>query len=62
MDDDYIEREFKVLAGNVRRNGAKLFEMVQRKILSSEFRVSSSENKSQAIELATADVTEGDKN
>ena len=32
MGEDYIEREFKILAANVRRNGAKLFEIVRSKI------------------------------
>jgi len=61
MGEDYIEREFKVPARNVRRNGAKLFEIVQRKVSSSGFRVSSSENNLLPIELATADATGGDK-
>jgi len=61
MGEDYIEREFKVPAGNVRRNGAKLFEIVQRKVSNSGFRVSSSENNLLPIELATADATGGDK-
>jgi hypothetical protein len=42
MGEDYIEREFKVPAGNVRRNGVKLFEIIKEKVSSSEFRVSSS--------------------
>ncbi len=62
MGEDYIEREFKVPAGNVRRNGAKLFEIVQRKVSSSEFRVSSSDDDLLPIELTTADATGGDKN
>ncbi len=61
MGEDYIEREFKVPAGNVRRNGAKLFEIVQRRISNRGFRVSSSENNLLPIELATADTTGGDK-
>ncbi len=32
MGEDYIEREFKVPAGNVRRDGARLFEIIQGKI------------------------------
>jgi hypothetical protein len=43
MGEEYIEREFNVPAGNVRRNGAKLFEIVRSKVSSFEFRVSSSE-------------------
>src|SRR6266571_4878440 len=61
MGEDYIEREFHVPAANVRRNGAKLFEIVKRKVSSSGFRVSSSENNLLPIELATADATGGDK-
>src|SRR5215813_5894046 len=34
MGEDYIEREFKVPAANVRRNGTKLFEIVKGKIWS----------------------------
>jgi len=32
MGEDYIEREFKVPAGNVRRDGAKIFEVVRKKV------------------------------
>lgn len=32
MGEDYIEREFNVPAANVRRNGAKLFEIVKSKV------------------------------
>jgi hypothetical protein len=32
MGEDYIEREFDVPAGNARRNGARLFEIVQAKL------------------------------
>ena len=41
MGEDYIEREFHVPAANVRRNGAKLFEIVKERVSSFEFRVSS---------------------
>src|SRR6266852_3451535 len=34
MGEDYIEREFKVPAGNARRNGAKLFEIVRDRVRS----------------------------
>src|SRR5262249_52113601 len=34
MGEEYIEREFQVPAANVRRNGAKLFEIVRGKIWS----------------------------
>jgi hypothetical protein len=42
MGQDYIEREFGVPAGNARRAGAELFEIIQGKVSSFEFRVSSS--------------------
>jgi len=32
MGEEYIEREFGVLAGNVRRDGARLFEIVKSKV------------------------------
>src|SRR5438876_3115787 len=48
MGEDYIEREFKVPAANVRRNGAKLFEIVKEKVSSLESRVSSSRTRSVA--------------
>ncbi|HST52560.1 MAG TPA: hypothetical protein VLJ61_11170 [Pyrinomonadaceae bacterium] len=32
MGEDYIEREFGVPAGNAKRNGARLFELVQSKV------------------------------
>jgi hypothetical protein len=32
MGEDYIEREFNVPAGNARRNGARLFQIVQSKL------------------------------
>lgn len=40
MGEDYIEREFSVPAANVRRNGAKLFEVVRKRVSGFEFRVS----------------------
>jgi len=40
MGEDYIEREFRVPAANVRRNGAKLFEVVRKRVSGFEFRVS----------------------
>jgi hypothetical protein len=43
MGEDYIEREFKVPAGNVRRNGSKLFEIVKDRVSSFKFQVSSSQ-------------------
>jgi hypothetical protein len=32
MGEDYIEREFQVPAGNARRNGTRLFQIVQSKL------------------------------
>jgi hypothetical protein len=55
MGEDYIEREFKVPAANVRRNGTKLFEIVKNKVLSFGFRVSSSERDESSKELVTAE-------
>mgnify|MGYP003694449473 CR=1 FL=1 len=54
MGEDYIEREFNVPAANVRRNGAKLFEIVKEKVSSFEFRVSSSEIDGASKELVAA--------
>ncbi|PYS48331.1 MAG: hypothetical protein DMF68_13450 [Acidobacteria bacterium] len=43
MGEDYIEREFHVPAGNARRDGARLFKIVQEKLNgSSKFQVSCS--------------------
>ena len=39
MGEDYIEREFGVPAANVRRNGAKLFEIVQSRVQGQESKV-----------------------
>jgi hypothetical protein len=36
MGQDYVEKEFGVPAANARRNGARLFELLRSKILSSE--------------------------
>jgi hypothetical protein len=41
MGEDFVEREFKVPAGNARRNGGKLFEIVQSKVSDSRAEVSS---------------------
>jgi hypothetical protein len=48
MGEDFIEKEFNVPAANARRNGQRLFEIINSKVSSSEFRVpsSSSETKS----------------
>jgi hypothetical protein len=40
MGEDYIEREFEVPAANVRRNGKKMFEIVQSKVQSPGSKVS----------------------
>jgi hypothetical protein len=39
MGQDYIEQEFGVLAGNARRDGARLFSIVQSKLTSAQQRV-----------------------
>jgi hypothetical protein len=39
MGEDYIEREMGVPAGNVKRDGARLFELIKNKVLSFEFSV-----------------------
>ena len=48
MGEEYIEREFGVPAGNARRDGARLFSLVQEKVSSFEFQVSSSNIEVQA--------------
>jgi len=42
MGEDYIQKEFGVPAANARRNGSKLFEIVQGKVSRLEFQVSGS--------------------
>src|SRR5882672_5376654 len=42
MGEDFVEREFGVPAGNARRNGVKLFEMVRKKVSGFKSQVSSS--------------------
>jgi hypothetical protein len=42
MGEDYIEREFGVPAGNARRDGARLFEVVRDKVSGFKFQVSGS--------------------
>lgn len=42
MGEEYVEDEFGVPAANARRNGAKLFELVSKKVSSSKSQVSSS--------------------
>jgi hypothetical protein len=39
MGQDYIEQEFGVPAGNARRDGARLFELIETKVQSSKLRV-----------------------
>lgn len=41
MGEDFIEKEFNVPAANARRNGGRLFEIINSKVSSSEFRVQS---------------------
>jgi hypothetical protein len=42
MGEDYIEREFNVVAGNARRDGARMFEIIKDKVSNFKFQVSSS--------------------
>jgi hypothetical protein len=42
MGEDYIEGEFGVAAGNARRDGARMFEIIKDKVSSFKFQVSSS--------------------
>ena len=60
MGQDYVEREFGVPAANARRNGERLFEIVNNKVSSFEFRVSSSSDKQSASELVAVQQTGGD--
>ena len=53
MGEDFIENEFHVPAANARRNGERLFELINSKVSSSEFRVPSSETRSEP-DLKTA--------
>ena len=41
MGEDYIESEFSVVAGNARRDGGRMFEIVKAKVLSLKSKVSS---------------------
>ncbi|MBA3712959.1 MAG: hypothetical protein H0W76_10995 [Pyrinomonadaceae bacterium] len=41
MGEDYIEEHFGVPAGNVKRDGTRLFDLIKTKVSSFEFRVSS---------------------
>src|SRR5947209_10536653 len=52
MGQDYIERELGVPAGNAKRNGARLFELIKSKI-----ERSNSEVINEAVELPVVDVT-----
>ncbi len=53
MGEEYVEREFGVPAGNVRRDGAKLFEIIKDKVSSFEFRVSSQKRNGATNDFAT---------
>lgn len=59
MGEDYIQNEFGVPAANARRNGAKLFEIVQGKVSSFEYRVSSQNDDDKTMELAGCFQTRG---
>ena len=43
MGEDYIERELGVPAGNAKRDGARLFELIRKKVFSFQFSVLSEE-------------------
>jgi hypothetical protein len=60
MGEDFIEREFEVPAANARRNGQRLFELINSKVSSSEFRVPSSSSKTNSDpNLKVGEATEG---
>jgi hypothetical protein len=40
MGEDYIERELGVPAGNAKRDGVRLFELIKSKVVSFQFSVS----------------------
>jgi hypothetical protein len=42
MGEEFIEREFDVAAGNARRDGARLFSLVNEKVSGLRFKVSGS--------------------
>jgi hypothetical protein len=42
MGEEYIEQEFGIPAGNARRDGARLFEIIHGKVSGFGFRISSS--------------------
>jgi hypothetical protein len=55
MGEDYIEQEFGVAAGNARRDGARMFEIVRKKI--SNFRAQiASPLRADALESALVEV------
>ncbi|MDQ3918542.1 MAG: hypothetical protein M3348_08695 [Acidobacteriota bacterium] len=52
MGQDYIEREFGVPAGNAKRNGARLFELIKSKVERADLEITDG-----AAALSAADVT-----
>jgi hypothetical protein len=58
MGEDYIVREFGVTAGNAKRNGARLFELIRKKVSSFQFPVFSEGAASFADEVSNV-VAEG---
>jgi hypothetical protein len=52
MGEEYVEREFGVPAGNVRRNGAKLFEIIKHKVSGFKSQVSGSLRETSARDFA----------
>src|SRR5437763_4216024 len=58
MGEDYVEREFGVPAGNAKRNGARLFELIKNKVSSFQFSVFSEAGASHADEQVAKAVAE----
>ena len=52
MGEEYVEREFGVPAGNVRRDGAKLFSIIENKVSGFKSQVSSSPGEGATRDLA----------
>ena len=58
MGEDYVEREFGVPAGNAKRNGARLFELIKNKVSSFQFSVFGEAEASPADEQVANAVAE----
>jgi hypothetical protein len=60
MGEDFIEREFNVPAANARRNGERLFELINSKVSNLEFRVPSSNSEAKSdLDLNFAETAAG---